>query len=429
MEQVSPATARVYQILLLLALALSLLFLGVARLWTRLRRSELRLPPQPPGKPILGHLPELIRENRARRWHLKLNEWAREYGPIFGVQTGYIVDYYINSDHMVKSQRKVIQQLLTSVQQADKIIPLIEYETLKFLRDNVCDPNGGLSGTRPYREIGRYTYSAFATAIMGMDVRPRFPVLMRPTSDTFPGSNIIDLVPGLGRLPLCLKPWEKKGRARYCRDLEWSMKRLMAIEKRMDGGDSSLSETFLGAVLGHEDLRGMSGAEEVAVLSLALIVAAADTSRMTTWAFLEAMMMFSDVQAKAQKEIDRVVGDRIPAYDDHARIPYIRMMMKEVWRWRPPVALGHPHITSRDMQVGQYHLPKGSRLHINAYAIGHDPARHTEPERFWPERYEDDNTTTMESINSQDPTKRDHFAFGAGRRVCESSPNHISSIL
>ena len=24
----------------------------------------------------------------------------------------------------------------------------------------------------------------------------------------------------------------------------------------------------------------------------------------------------------------------------------------------------------------------------------------------------------MESINSSDPTKRDHFAFGAGRRVC-----------
>ena len=35
-----------------------------------------------------------------------------------------------------------------------------------------------------------------------------------------------------------------------------------------------------------------------------------------------------------------------------------------------------------------------------------------------PERYEGDETTAMQSINSADVTKRDHFAFGAGRRIC-----------
>jgi cytochrome P450 len=24
--------------------------------------------------------------------------------------------------------------------------------------------------------------------------------------------------------------------------------------------------------------------------------------------------------------------------------------MKELWRWRPPVALGHPHTTNRDLE-------------------------------------------------------------------------------
>lgn len=73
-------------------------------LWTKTTRrtSGLPLPPQPPSKPILGHLTDLIRENKARRWHLKLEGWAREYGAIFGVRTGYIVDYYINSDVLVK---------------------------------------------------------------------------------------------------------------------------------------------------------------------------------------------------------------------------------------------------------------------------------------------------------------------------------------
>lgn len=40
------------------------------------------------------------------------------------------------------------------------------------------------------------------------------------------------------------------------------------------------------------------------------------------------------------------------------------------------------------------------------------------PEQFMPERFEGDLTTTMQSINSVDVSKRDHFAFGAGRRIC-----------
>lgn len=55
---------------------------------------------------------------------------------------------------------------------------------------------------------------------------------------------------------------------------------------------------------------------------------------------------------------------------------------------------------------------------INIWGINHDPIRHPDPESFVPERYEGDNTSAMQSLNSADPTKRDHFAFGAGRRVC-----------
>ncbi|KAK1846224.1 cytochrome p450 [Colletotrichum chrysophilum] len=447
---------------------LGAVILGLA-VWVRRRgKSTARLPPQPPATPVLGHLSELIRENKTRTWHLRLNEWARTYGPIFGVRSGYIVDYYINSDVMVreifdkksaqtadrptwimsstilnndfnvlflkasdptwKNQRKVINQLVTNVQKADEIIPLLEYETLKFLHENVPDANGGLAGARLYQAIGRYTYSAFATAFMGMDIPDTddavIPFIMdeadhsHAISDTFPGMNVIDLMPSLGKLPMFLKPWERKGRARYRRDLTWAMKRLEAAQDRLAKGDPSLENTFWGSVLQSDDLRGMSCKEEVAILGLSLIVGAADTSRMTTWTFLEAMMMFPEVQAKAREDIDRVVGERIPVYDDLKSIPYLRMMMKELWRWRPPVALGHPHITARDLQVGEYCLPKGARLHINAYAISHDPARHEDPERFWPERFKDDETTTMESMNAQDPTKRDHFAFGAGRRGC-----------
>ncbi|KAH7142827.1 cytochrome P450 [Dactylonectria estremocensis] len=429
------------------------------------QKPQLPFPPQPPSRFIVGHLSDVIRENKAKRWHLHLAAWARQYGPIFGVRIGHIVDYYINTDQYVKeifdkrsaqtanrplwlmsshilnndfntlfldasdptwkNQRKVINILLTNVQRAEKIVPLLEFETLKFLHESVTDPAGGLAGAHMFRAIGRYTYSVFSTVLMGMNVpNSDDPVIdfIKETefqiTNTFPGSNIIDLLPSLQKLPLFLKPWERRGHSRYQRDLEWALKRLEKVKQLMSEGDPSIGNSFLGSALQDASLMGFSCKEELAILAFALIGAAADTTRMTTWSFVEAMMIFPEVQKRAQAEVDKVVGDRIPMWDDFEKIPYIRMAMKEVWRWRPPVALGHPHVTARDMQVGEYFLPKGARIHINSYAIGHDPCRHDDPEQFRPERYANDHTTTMESMNAKDVTQRDHFAFGAGRRVC-----------
>lgn len=103
-------------------------------------------------------------------------------------------------------------------------------------------------------------------------------------------------------------------------------------------------------------------------------------------------MLFPDVQEKARKEIgrppslsndlffprliwsvDKVVPDRLPEYADLERIPYVRCLMKETWRWRPPVALGHPHCTTRELEYEGYRIPAGARLHINAwYELGQD---------------------------------------------------------
>jgi len=38
-------------------------------------------------------------------------------------------------------------------------------------------------------------------------------------------------------------------------------------------------------------------------------------------------------------------------------------------------------------------IPQGAYLHLNAWAIQHDPARHENPDDFVPERYANDPTT------------------------------------
>lgn len=47
-----------------------------------------------------------------------------------------------------------------------------------------------------------------------------------------------------------------------------------------------------------------------------------------------------------------------------------------------------------------------------------DPDRSPEPRRFNPDRYLGDETTLYQSANGE-PTKRDNFNFGAGRRICQ----------
>lgn len=47
-----------------------------------------------------------------------------------------------------------------------------------------------------------------------------------------------------------------------------------------------------------------------------------------------------------------------------------------------------------------------------------DPDRHANPRTFDPSRYATDHRTFRESAICENPKERDHYLFGAGRRVC-----------
>jgi hypothetical protein len=53
------------------------------------------------------------------------------------------------------------------------------------------------------------------------------------------------------------------------------------------------------------------------------------------------MAVYPEKQAKAQAEIDKVVGnDRLPQVSDRESLPYTMALMKEVFRWQPIVPMG-----------------------------------------------------------------------------------------
>jgi Cytochrome P450 len=54
-----------------------------------------------------------------------------------------------------------------------------------------------------------------------------------------------------------------------------------------------------------------------------------------------ALVLFPQVQRRAQAELDVVIGrDRLPTFDDRPRLPYIEALCKELMRWQMVTPMG-----------------------------------------------------------------------------------------
>lgn len=125
------------------------------------------------------------------------------------------------------------------------------------------------------------------------------------------------------------------------------------------------------------------------------------------------------MQARAHQELDKVVGDsQSPTFEHEDDLAYIRAMVKEVLRIRPVTNIGTPHYTTADVMYKDYLIPKGTIVSLHQYAIHYDPSLFEDPERFKPERYLNHPLKAGAYSGHADPYARDHFDFGAGRRIC-----------
>ncbi|KAI0074482.1 cytochrome P450 [Panus rudis PR-1116 ss-1] len=142
-------------------------------------------------------------------------------------------------------------------------------------------------------------------------------------------------------------------------------------------------------------------------------VGGADTTVSTLSSLFLALAIHPEVQKRAQAELDTVVGpNRLPNFEDRASLPYVEAIIKEALRWQPVTPMAVPHLTSEDDEYRGYHIPKGSIVMANSWAILHDPTEYPEPHSFKPERFLKDGKLNSDVL---DPTVS---CFGFGRRVC-----------
>ncbi|XP_017172059.1 cytochrome P450, family 2, subfamily d, polypeptide 34 isoform X1 [Mus musculus] len=146
-----------------------------------------------------------------------------------------------------------------------------------------------------------------------------------------------------------------------------------------------------------------------------LFTAGMVTTSTTLSCALLLMILHPDVQRRVQQEIDAVIGQvRCPEMADQARMPYTNAVIHEVQRFGDIIPLNIPRITSRDIEVQDFLIPKGTILIPNMSSMLKDETVWEKPLRFYPEHFLD---------------AQGHFVkpeafmpFSAGRRSCLGEP-------
>lgn len=83
---------------------------------------------------------------------------------------------------------------------------------------------------------------------------------------------------------------------------------------------------------------------QLGFLAGGIIEAGSDTTGGMILCFMQAMLKWPEIQRKAQRQIDAVIGeDRVPTWADYKDLPYVAAIVKECVRWRSSTPLGVPH--------------------------------------------------------------------------------------
>jgi cytochrome P450 len=116
-----------------------------------------------------------------------------------------------------------------------------------------------------------------------------------------------------------------------------------------------------------------------------------------------------EVLEKLRAEIDQVLGDRLPSFEDVPRLVYARQVFMETLRMYTIVPL-LPRALNQADQLGVYSLSANAMILVFYHGVHHNPHVWDKPEVFDPERF------TPERMAGQHPFA--YVSFSAGPHKC-----------
>jgi len=171
--------------------------------------------------------------------------------------------------------------------------------------------------------------------------------------------------------------------------------------------DGEKSDNMLSALAG---MQGESDLSEDEILSQVqtFIFAGHDTTGLAltyAWYLLET---HPAVREQFYDELDSVLDGEHPTLSTLSELIITDHIITEAIRLYPPVHT-IPRVTTRDVTISGYHIPKGTETHISVRELGRNTRFWDDPNQFDPDRWND---TTPQSKGYS------YIPFGAGPRTC-----------
>ncbi|XP_070988045.1 cytochrome P450 2M1 isoform X1 [Oncorhynchus clarkii lewisi] len=150
--------------------------------------------------------------------------------------------------------------------------------------------------------------------------------------------------------------------------------------------------------------------DNMVMTAWSLFAAGTETTSSTLRQSFLMMIKYPHIQESVQKEIDEVIGSRVPTVDDRVKMPYTDAVIHEVQRYMDLSPTSVPHKVMRDTEFYNYHIPEGTMVLPLLSSVLVDPKLFKNPDEFDPENFLDENGVFKKNDG--------FFAFGVGKRAC-----------
>lgn len=437
--------------------ALTLFLVGtlliILTLWKRCSRRDkiptgLKKLPGPKGYPVLGSVPDVPEKNG----FIKFADWGKEYGPIYQVNLAGHNHVWISSDEIAKdllakkgaiySDRPHIPALIDDNRTSAQYLPLCskndgwtrqrkfanvimkesekalfhrypELEAKRMLVELMDEPDRYNHALESF--ISRVTCRlAWGHSDASDELKQRARELLIGVSPTGALGNKLPFLMSLPDWLVPAKAWERR-RANTERRFFEIMQSNVESDMKEKKAPQSWMRTYLENRTKWNFTYELEGAYAVGMHG----IAGALTIAAPMQTFCLAMCFYPQYLPMLQEELDRVCGDRLPRAEDRPNLPFLRAVIRECLRWRPPVPTGIPHALTQDDEYNGYFIPKGSVMHPLEWAIARDPAMFPDPETFNPLRWVEPSYPTYKEPLTEYPTIINSTQFGYGRRLCQ----------